>query len=361
MKIVLAGGGSGGHIYPLVALAQALRNRNQEVSLTLIGQPRSREEMEANRAKIPFQDIHHQDNRRRNLWHRTSALFWAGFGVVQSIRCLRVLRPDCVVGAGGYVSLPVVAGARFSRLPYVLLEQNMVPGKVTRAYCRGARAVFLTFPGSEHLLASTRNIHVTGNPIRMDLIPSRREARQRLGIPSEAILLVVVGGSQGALRLNEATLLALPSLFSSFSLLYVLWVAGKAHIERFRAAEAFSHRLRMVDYETEMPLWIAGADLFLGRAGSGTISEVLAAGVPSLLVPYPYAADAHQAANARFLEEGGAAQVLPEERLGELTAHLHFLLSRRETLDRMSRSARTLAKPEAANTIADWILAEFMR
>ncbi|MCX5970110.1 MAG: UDP-N-acetylglucosamine--N-acetylmuramyl-(pentapeptide) pyrophosphoryl-undecaprenol N-acetylglucosamine transferase [Coprothermobacterota bacterium] len=306
MRVALAGGGTGGHIYPLVAVAQALWQLDPKIELLFLGQLASREQREAARAGISFRAFHRQDNRRSKPWHLASSLFWIGVGVVQAGTLLRTFRPRFLIGAGGYVSLPTVAAASLMRIPYVLLEQNMVPGKVTRAYCRGARAVFLTFPGSQQHLVSSDNTHIVGNPIRVDLLPPRLEARRQLGLSADCQLVVIVGGSQGAKRLNEAVGQVAHQLLNAHPRLELFWVLGKSVDSLSFPGVGVTHasplqrRLRVADYCEEMPLWLAAADLFLGRAGSGMLSESLAAGTPMLLVPYPYSADGHQAANAVF-------------------------------------------------------------
>lgn len=351
MRVVLAGGGTGGHIYPLVAVAQALRQLDPKTELLFLGQPSSREQREAARVKIPFRAFHRQDNRRNKPWHLVSSLFWVGVGTAQASAILHKFRPHFLLGAGGYVSLPSVAAASVMRIPYILLEQNMIPGKVTRVYCRGARAVFLTFPGSQLHLACRDNTHIVGNPVRMDLLPPRLEARRRLGISPDCQLVVVAGGSQGARRLNEAVGQAVHKLLGAHPRLEFFWILGKSTNPPSFPQE----RLRTVDYCEEMPLWLAAADLFLGRAGSGTLSESLVAGTPMLLVPYPYSADGHQAANAAFLEETGAAVVLPEDQIGELSSRLSKLLDEPSRLAEMAMSASRLGKQDAAQVVAEWV------
>ena len=364
--MALAGGGTGGHIYPLVAVAQALRQLDPKTELLFLGQPSSREQREAARAGIPFRSFHRQDNRRSKPWHLASSLFWVGIGVAQAGTLLRNFRPCFLIGAGGYASLPAVAAASLMRIPYVLLEQNMVPGKVTRAYCRGARAVFLTFPGSQQHLVSGDNAHVVGNPVRVDLLPPRPEARRQLGLSPDCQLVVIVGGSQGAKRLNEAVGQAAHRLLAAHPRLELFWILGKSAVPPFPPGVGATHasplqrRLRVADYCEEMPLWLAAADLFLGRAGSGTLSESLAAGTPMLLVPYPYAADGHQAANAAFLEEAGAAVILEEERIGELSGQVSKLLNDPKRLAAMAASASGLSKRDAARIVAEWVQGAFV-
>ncbi|MCX5976381.1 MAG: UDP-N-acetylglucosamine--N-acetylmuramyl-(pentapeptide) pyrophosphoryl-undecaprenol N-acetylglucosamine transferase [Coprothermobacterota bacterium] len=361
MRVALTGGGTGGHIYPLVAVAQALRQLDPKTELLFLGQPASHEQREAARAGIPFRAFHRQDNRRSKPWHLASSLFWVGVGVAQAGALLRNFRPRFLIGAGGYVSLPAVAAASLMRTPYLLLEQNMAPGKVTRAYCRGAQAVFLTFPGSQQRLAFNDNTHVVGNPVRVDLLPPRLEARRQLGLSPDCQLVAIVGGSQGAKRLNEAVGQVAYRLLAAHPRLELFWVLGKSLLPLSPPgavatdASLLQKRLRVADYCEEMPLWLAAADLFLGRAGSGTLSESLAAGTPMLLVPYPYAADGHQAANAAFLEEAGAAVALPEERIGELSGQVSRLLNDPKRLSAMAASAAGLSKRDAARIVAEWV------
>lgn len=355
MRILLAGGGTGGHLYPLIAVAEALRRQDPQVVLLLCGRRNSLEQQEANRAKIRFLPLFRQSNRRDNAIQLAISLLLAALGVCQCLYRLIRLRPDWVVGSGGYISLPMIAAAKLLGQPYVLLEQNRIPGKVTRSFARTARAIFLTFPAPASSLVSQRTILV-GNPVRQNLLITRSEARESLGLAPSVLLLVLAGGSQGARSLNEWAVSCLPRLLGRISQLEVFWIAGHKHASLLWERTPLHERLQLVDFTTEAPIWVAAADLFVGRSSAGFLSEALVAGVPSILVPYPHAADDHQMANARFLEEAGAAIVVTEDALATLETTIIGLLQDSQRLQGMRRATTALARPQAASEVAGWLL-----
>ncbi|MEI6530230.1 MAG: UDP-N-acetylglucosamine--N-acetylmuramyl-(pentapeptide) pyrophosphoryl-undecaprenol N-acetylglucosamine transferase [bacterium] len=355
MRILLAGGGTGGHLFPLIAVAEALRRKDPQIALLLCGRRNSLEQQEADRAKIRFLPLFRQSNRRDNALQMAISLLLAALGVCQCLYRLFRLRPDWVVGSGGYISLPMIAAAKLLGQPYVLLEQNRIPGKVTRSFARSAQAVFLTFPAPAGSLVSQRTILV-GNPVRQNLFVARSEAREFLGLAPSALLLVLAGGSQGARSLNEFAVSGLPRLLERIPQLEVFWVAGSKHASVYRERLPLHERLQLVDFTTEAPIWVAAADLFVGRSSAGFLSEALVAGVPSILVPYPHAADDHQMANARFLEEAGAAIVVTENALATLEATIVVLFQNPQRLEEMRRATAALARPRAASEVAGWLL-----
>jgi UDP-N-acetylglucosamine--N-acetylmuramyl-(pentapeptide) pyrophosphoryl-undecaprenol N-acetylglucosamine transferase len=355
MRILLAGGGTGGHLFPLIAVADALRRKDPQIELLLCGRRKSQEQQEADRAKIRFLPLFRQSNRRDNAVQIVISLLLAALGVCQCLYWLVRLRPNWVVGSGGYVSLPMIAAAKLLRKPYVLLEQNRIPGKVTRSFAGTAQAIFLTFPAPAGSLVSPRTILV-GNPVRENLLVSRSEARGLLGLASSALLLVLAGGSQGARSLNEFAVSSLARLLERIPKLEVFWVAGQKHGSSCRERMPLHQRLQLVDFTTEAPRWVSAADLFVGRSSAGFLSEALVAGVPSILVPYPHAADNHQMANARFLEEAGAAIVVTEDALATLEATIVALLEDSRRLEEMKRATVALARPRAASEVAGWLL-----
>ncbi len=355
MKVLLAGGGTGGHLFPLIAVAEALRRRDPQIALLLCGRRNSLDQQEADRSKIRFLPLFRQSNRRDNVVQLAISLLLAAMGTCQCLYRLFRLRPDWVVGSGGYISLPMIAAAKLLGQPYVLLEQNRIPGKVTRSFARTAQAVFLNFPSSASSLVSPRTILV-GNPVRENLRVARSEARELLGLAPSALLLVLAGGSQGARSLNEFAVSCLPRLLERIPRLEVFWIAGSKHASVTRERLPVYERLQWVDFTTDAPIWIAAADLFVGRSSAGFLSEALVAGVPSILVPYPHAADDHQMANARFLEEAGAAIVVTEDALVTLETTIVALFQDPQRLEGMRRATAAFARPQAASEVAGWLL-----
>jgi UDP-N-acetylglucosamine--N-acetylmuramyl-(pentapeptide) pyrophosphoryl-undecaprenol N-acetylglucosamine transferase len=290
-----------------------------------------------------------------SLLGRARALGRLGLGAARALGLLRRFRPDAVVSVGGYAAVPAVLAARVQRTPVALVEPNAIPGRTNRATGRFARRVFLAFEAARAAFpraAARDDVRVVGVPLRRALVASFAGAAERRE-PKTPLRLLVVGGSQGARQLNDALVDALPRLDPGT--LEIEHQTGEA--DRARVAEAYARggvRADVFAFDAELPERYRRADLALCRAGAITVAELALAGLPALLVPYPYAADDHQTANARALAEAGAARLLDPggfdgavlaENLAELAAEPARLLE-------MGRRARGLARPDAAEQIA---------
>jgi UDP-N-acetylglucosamine--N-acetylmuramyl-(pentapeptide) pyrophosphoryl-undecaprenol N-acetylglucosamine transferase len=287
-------------------------------------------------------------------------------GLVSSLvrvsRLFRERRPEVVVVTGGYAGAPAGIVAALTGVPLVLQEQNSVPGAVTKLLSRWATRVHVAFPDvADRLPAAHGRTRLSGNPVRPAASGGREVARAGLAIPSDARVLLVAGGSQGSLALNRVVGEAVRGVTSGAltrpARLHVLWSTGPKHIDSVSAllTECESPEwVQAVPYIDDMPSALASADVAICRAGAMSTAELLNQGLPSILVPYPYAAADHQMHNARSLERSGVAVVAPESELtGEtLWAELESLLAAPEHLDRMRRAATGLARPDAARTIA---------
>ncbi|MGH3015384.1 MAG: UDP-N-acetylglucosamine--N-acetylmuramyl-(pentapeptide) pyrophosphoryl-undecaprenol N-acetylglucosamine transferase, partial [Gaiellaceae bacterium] len=263
------------------------------------------------------------------------------------VRILRRRRPDVVLGAGGYVGGPMVLAAGILRIPAALTEADAHLGLANRLAAPFAKRVFLAFP-IEGLDGARYS--VVGRPIpERSRPPARREAREAFGLPDEGAVVLVFGGSQGARRLNEAALQAFAAAGPA-----VLHLAGErdfAELERRPLRADY----RLLAFTDEFGAALAAADLVVARAG-GSVWEIAAAGKPALLVPYPHATADHQAKNARYFERGGGAVVVPEETL-DLGRQVNELLDDPERLARMAAAMRALARPEAADVVAEELIA----
>jgi UDP-N-acetylglucosamine--N-acetylmuramyl-(pentapeptide) pyrophosphoryl-undecaprenol N-acetylglucosamine transferase len=280
--------------------------------------------------------------------------------VPQALWLLLRRRPAAIFTTGGYVAIPVLVAARILAIPTLLWEGNVVPGRSVRATARLASALAVSFAATCAALPSRRPCYVTGTPIRDVAAMDRLAARKHLGIPSYARLVVVFGGSQAARRLNGAVVGALPGLVEKVHVLHLAGADGIAAAEATRAAmpEALQSRYRPVEFLGEGLLdALAAADLVVGRAGSSTLAEVAAFGLPMIVVPYPYAG-AHQRANAAELVDGGAARFIEDDAFDSAA-----LLDAVGILDdparhaTMAAAARGLAMPFAADAVADILLA----
>lgn len=337
---------------PALAVADALRARGAEV--VFVGGERAEAEL-VPAAGYEFHRLRVAGLDRRNPLRAARALLRAAAAVVRSLRLLRALRADAVIGGGGYVAGPVGLAAVLLRIPLVLTEADSHLGMANRLLAPFAARVFLAFaiPGREG-----RKYRVVGRPVPADTLNADREAaRARWGIRPDETCVLVFGGSLGARTINEAALAA----FSPLAPCAVLHACGRRDYDELRrrldAAGGPPH-YRLEPYITPFGDALAAADLAVARAG-GSVFELAAAGLPSILVPYPHATADHQAGNARWMAEGGAAVVVPDAELDgpRLAREVAALLASPERMGAMRRAALSLARPDAADRIAEATLA----
>lgn len=275
--------------------------------------------------------------------------------IAQSLRHLMRSRPDLVLGTGGYVCAPPVLAAWMMGIPAALLALDAMPSKAVRTLARFAREVYAGFPECAGHIRQKDKVVYTGNPLRVDLGGySRDQGCREFGLDPKKKTVLVYGGSQGAHSINQAMAEAIASREAAWSGLQFLWQTGRADHESIRKiAETAPVIIRALPYIEKMPLAFAAADLAVSRSGS-TVSEILACGLPSILVPYPHAASNHQEFNARSLERAGAAEVILDGRLNSrtLAESIESILEDRERYQRMKDAAKTLARPKAAGEIA---------
>jgi len=366
MKVVFAGGGTGGHVYPGVTVARALVERDPATKVVFIGTRKGLEADVVPREGFPLCTIDVAGFRRRLSPDTVLTALRACKGFVQSVAILRREKPDVVVGTGGYVSGPVVLAAWVLGIPTVIHEQNALPGVTTRALSRIASATAVTYPESARYLARKSRVVVTGNPVRKSILKAERGAGARaFGLDPMRPTLLVFGGSQGARAINQAMVDALPDLLARHPELQVIHQTGRrdhAWVVAELAARGIdvARRSRLVvePYLYEMDMAMACADLVVSRAGAISIAEITARGIPAVLVPYPGAAEGHQEKNARALEAAGAAVVILQSELAGdvLRETVERLIHDRDQLARMARSSRGLGRPDAADSLADLVV-----
>lgn len=359
MRVLIGGGGTAGHVFPALALARRLAEEHG-AEVRFAGTPAGQEASLVPEAGFAFHPVDARPFRREISLEALRAPA-ATLRSVSSAAPL-VEEAEVVVGMGGYVSAPIGLAALRARRPLVLHEQNAVPGLANRALSVGARAVALTFFEAAPRLPRRARTIVTGNPVRDPIRsvwdergPLAVEGLAELGLEPGRKTVVVFGGSQGALRVNGATVDAVRALHDRADL-QVLLLSGRAHEEEVaQAIDDTGHLLvRLRGFLERMELAYAVADLVVGRAGATTCAEVTVTGSPSILVPYPFATGRHQEANARALERAGAAVVLLDERLsGEvLAAAIVALVDDAGRLERMGERARWWSPPDAADALA---------
>lgn len=360
--VVFSGGGTGGHLYPALAIADALRELRPDAHALFIGAQRGLEARVLpgrgeDHLLLPVQGV----DRAHPLqsWRAVTGLLSA---LVRISRVFAERRPEAVVVTGGYAGAPAGIMATLRGVPLVLQEQNSVPGAVTRMLARRAARVHVAFPEVvDRLSVQPDRTRVSGNPVRPAASGGRDLARAALGIPTDALVVLVAGGSQGSLALNRVVGEAVRAVSGGFlsrpDRLHILWSTGPKHIDgvRILLSECESPTwVHAVPYIDDMPVALRAADLAVGRAGAMSTAELLNAGLPAILVPFPYAAADHQMHNARSLERAGVAVVAPESDLtgASLWVEIERLLGQPGLLGEMRAAALTLARPDAAREIA---------
>jgi UDP-N-acetylglucosamine--N-acetylmuramyl-(pentapeptide) pyrophosphoryl-undecaprenol N-acetylglucosamine transferase len=365
LPVVIAGGGTGGHTSPGLAVAAALRRRSIECGW--IGSRRGVESARVPEHAIPYFSIPTGKLRRYWSWRNVVDLaFNVPAAVVVSRRLLRTIRPRVVFGTGGFVALPVVLAAAAARVPIVVHEQTVVPGLANRVAARVARRIAITFDESARYFPRAIVVR-TGNPLRPELREgSRADAILRFGLDPSLPLVYLTGGAQGAHRLNRAVGVELKALLEHAHVVHQCGdnptTRDRRWLEERRAAlpEFLARRYHVIPYVgAELASVYAAAALVVTRAGAGTVNECCQLGVPALYVPLPGTRGDEQTANAKLVERAGGAIVLPQSSLTpeSLRNNVLALLADPARLKEMGERARTLAVPDAAERLADVIAA----
>jgi UDP-N-acetylglucosamine--N-acetylmuramyl-(pentapeptide) pyrophosphoryl-undecaprenol N-acetylglucosamine transferase len=347
MKILLAGGGTGGHLFPAVALAQRLTAIDPESKVLFVGTERGLEAKILPELGLPLKTIEISGWVGKSLGGKISLLPLLVRSVRQSLRIIEEFQPDAVIGVGGYASGPALIAARLRGFPVLIHEQNACPGLTNRLMARWVDRVCLSFADSDCAFHRGRTI-LTGNPLRsgMEECPP---------IPPDDPVLLVFGGSRGARAINDAMAATLPLLEPFRNKLRIHHQTGTEDLERIREMyrQAGWDAERVVPFIREMAAAYAEAHLVLCRAGATTIAELTACGRPAILVPYPHAAADHQSTNARALARRGAGLMLPQKELTpeRLARIVGDLLLDRERLLNMAGVARSLGRRGAADAI----------
>jgi UDP-N-acetylglucosamine--N-acetylmuramyl-(pentapeptide) pyrophosphoryl-undecaprenol N-acetylglucosamine transferase len=349
MRVMIAGGGTGGHVIPALAIAGALKSA-YGAEVCFIGTARGMETRLVPQAGYALELIDVGQLNRVSLATQLKTLVALPRGILYCLSLLRRWQPQVMIGVGGYASGPAMLAALLRRVPTLAFEPNAVPGLANRLIGKRISAAAVNFAPT---LTFFRNAEVTGIPVRAEFfaLPLRP--------PETAPRLLIMGGSQGARALNQRMPEIAKPLLDAVPGLTILHQAGARHAETTEAAYAASgapsDRWRVQAFLEDMPKQFAASDLILARSGASTVAELAAGGKPSLLVPFPQAADDHQRKNAEVLVAGGAAKLLLEHDMTEaaLLDGLTSLLNNPEKLREMAASARTFAHPHAAARIAE--------
>lgn len=358
-RILIAGGGTGGHVYPAMATIEALKKKG-DFQFLYVGGKHGIETRIVPRYQIPLKTIWISGFARsltvKNLTFPVKLLM----SLYQSWNIVRKFNPHVAVGTGGYVSGPVLFAAAKRGVPVLIQEQNVYPGVTTRLMAKYARRICLSFADARKYFPQySEKLVVTGNPVRQDLTAISREAALKsLGLESGKLTLVIFGGSQGARSINTTMINILPELAEKYQL-QVIWQTGESQF--YAVQEQFRYEgknIKMMSYIQDMDAAYAAADVVICRAGAITLAELAIVAKPAVLVPYPFAAGNHQEHNSRTIAGAGAALMVAEKEGWEakLQNAIETLLENPELREQQSNAWKKLALPNAAEVISAEIL-----
>ncbi|MDQ0339222.1 UDP-N-acetylglucosamine--N-acetylmuramyl-(pentapeptide) pyrophosphoryl-undecaprenol N-acetylglucosamine transferase [Caldalkalibacillus uzonensis] len=356
MKVIVSGGGTGGHIYPALSIINEIRKHEPDSQFLYVGTANGLEADIVQKTEIPFKTIEISGFKRKLSLHNIKTVYRFLRSTSISKQMIKAFQPDIVIGTGGYVCGPVVYAASRLNVPTLIHEQNVIPGLANAFLSRYASAVAVSFEGSlKHFRRD--NLYVTGNPRASEVAQADgKKGRESLGIPSHKKVVLVVGGSRGAEAINRA-FVEMVSKIREMPGCHFVYVTGQVHYnqveDQLKTQRQGLTNLTVKPFIYNMPDVLAGTDLIVNRAGASFLAEITALGLPSILIPSPYVTNNHQEKNARWLEKEGASQVILERELtGERLWHsLRELLDNEPALAKMREASLKLGKPEAASQI----------
>jgi UDP-N-acetylglucosamine--N-acetylmuramyl-(pentapeptide) pyrophosphoryl-undecaprenol N-acetylglucosamine transferase len=360
VNAVIAAGGTGGHIFPGLALADAIKRTAPDANITFVGTERGLEKTLVPKAGYPLQYVDMVPFSGSGKVKLPFALVKAA---LQSRRLLREGKADVAVGMGGYASIPLIVGARLAGVPSLIHESGAIAGRANRVAALVTKNVALAFDEAAPVFkGKARTVGMPLNPqiAGFDRVALRDEARASFGLRPDVTMLLVSGGSQGSARLNQAAV-GLAGRWKERDDVRIVLKAGTNNadaVARELAENGGDRVTELVSFFDRMDHAYAAADLMLSRAGAGTVAELAAVGLPSILVPYPYAPDDHQAVNASVLTKVGAALMVRDDEAtaDRLAPMIEELLEDGERLAEMARATAKVARPHAAEELAAWVL-----
>lgn len=358
LRIMIAGGGTGGHAYPGIALHRALERRLDEVDVLFVGAKAGVEGAIFRDLGLPYVLLGGRGVRGASLVSKVTAPFVFLVAAMRGIKEIAAFKPDVVVGTGGFASVAVIVAAVVCRRPRVLQEQNSVPGMTNRMLSRFAHLVLLSYDRSRRFFGEGVHCTVVGNPLRMPAVVDRAAAVEFFGLRVDLPTVLIFGGSRGARSINDAALAAMTRILATREVQFV-FLAGRGDAERVKTALAGHDRLiRVYPFLEEIQHAYSAADVAIARAGASSVFELAAFGVPTVFVPYPYAADDHQKENVAELQSTGAARVVEDAALDgdTLEAIIVSLLDDPATRERMAAGMRRWAKTDADELAAKEII-----
>jgi UDP-N-acetylglucosamine--N-acetylmuramyl-(pentapeptide) pyrophosphoryl-undecaprenol N-acetylglucosamine transferase len=357
LRIVIAGGGTGGHLFPGIALAQEFTARNPNNRLLFVGTGKSFETTALSKAGFAHKGITSEGIKGRGILNQTRSILKIPKGILESVMILKQFRPDLVVGVGGYSAGPLVAGAWLLGIKIVLHEQNILPGITNRILSRLADRIYVSFDDIPTGF-NPKKVLYTGNPVRREIL--QFASNQKVGEIDDSpqprqFAILILGGSQGAHSINMAVLDAIDKIKDKTKFFFIHQTGLKDETRLKTAYERYGVSFKVQAFFNDMARQYQNADLIICRAGATTVAEIKVVGKGAIFIPFPFAADNHQVLNARSLEKAGAAEMILEKDLNgnALAERINFYASSPDTLRQMASRTRDMSRPDAAGVIVD--------
>ncbi|OCL28122.1 undecaprenyldiphospho-muramoylpentapeptide beta-N-acetylglucosaminyltransferase [Orenia metallireducens] len=363
MKVLISGGGTGGHIYPGLAIARGLEEEFDDLEIIFVGTERGLEADIIPKAGYDLKTISVQGLPRKLSLKLFKSILKTGVGLIEARKIVKEFKPDIVIGTGGYVCGPIVLAAALSKVPTLIHEQNAYPGITNKLLSRFVDKIALSNIDAQKYFKSKEKTILTGNPIRPEILKKdRNEALAELGIAEGKKIILVFGGSRGARSINQAVIGLYPKIKRSN--LQLLHITGKQDFD-FVIEKAKEMGINDVErgnimvkpYLYNMAAALAVANLVISRAGATGLAEITACGIPAILIPYPYASENHQLHNAQSLEKKGAAKVILDDKLTTeiLNELISDLFTHEEKLIKMAKASGELGQPQAIEKLINLI------
>ncbi len=367
VKVIFAGGGTGGHLFPAIAMAEEFKKRYPESEVFFVGTKRGLEAKVVLKRGFKLYYIKIKGIKRRLDFKIFLFPFYVLLSLLQSYQILKGISPDLVVGTGGYVSFPVVFLASLKNIPSLIQEQNSYPGISTRILSLWADRVCLAYPESIKYFTKKKNLKVIGNPVREDISEGfiedqeiekeggKKNSLKKFNLESDKKTVFILGGSQGSKAINDALLDGL-DLLEKEKDIQILWQTGKSDYLRIKdMVKVYKSKISVLSFIENMSEAYKVSDLLVSRAGALTLAEILCCGKPALLIPYPFAASDHQRHNAESLKKGGAAEIILQKDLNGRTLFkiVLELLKDEQRLKKMAEASKRLSQPEATSYLVD--------
>jgi UDP-N-acetylglucosamine--N-acetylmuramyl-(pentapeptide) pyrophosphoryl-undecaprenol N-acetylglucosamine transferase len=358
MRILVTGGGTGGHIYPAISIALAYKERHKHTEILYVGRQEGLESEIVPNHGLEYESIPITYLKKKTIRWMVKYVVSLCKALLRSRKIINDFKPDVIIGTGGYVTGPLLFMGQQMGVKTVLHESNAFPGKANRFFSKKAHIVFISYEGARKHFTDASQVILSGTPVRKEFSTVNRDkSRQALGINDDEFLVVSFGGSGGAKKLNESVMELMKKLSGEEKLRYI-HVTGKAYYNVFLKRQLdldirFEDNVSVMPYIEDMPLYMSAADLLITRGGALTLSELMVLGTPSILVPSPNVTDNHQEHNVRALSDQGAAILLKEDDMDYFTLYqkIESLKDNPKELADMRQALSKLSENDATSVI----------